>query len=168
MVGEVVRGSGRWGCVPAGDEAGGSGGSSCLLPELLQLGACLPDVLAFSRLATAAGTWWSPCPWCWLSSPGNCCWSLAPWSAGAVAQGLGHLGPCWQAGVAAWGGGELGNPSAGSSPLTPLTTSSTSQFTWYFCTFSMHSTFRTCDSLWLLINLWSVSPRRAGPHGPVH
>ena len=115
------RGVAGGGCVPAGDEAGGRGGEA----PASYLSYCSwseppPTCWPFPRLATAAGTWWGPsCPWCWSSSPGNCCWSLAPWSAGAVAQGLGHLGPCWRAGVAAWGGGSWGTHQLAPRPPHP-------------------------------------------------
>ena len=55
----------------------------------------------------------------WPSSPGSCCWSSAPWSAGAAARSQGHPGPSQQAGEAEGGGGGRGQATSQLLPLPP-------------------------------------------------
>lgn len=88
------------------------------------------------RPVPGAGTGWVPsCPGRWPSSPGSCCWSWAPWSAGAAAQDRGHFGPFRRSGAAGWEGEEAGRSAhqLASGSLFLLTTSSTSQFARPFC-----------------------------------
>lgn len=112
-------------------------------------------------LVPAAGSCWAACLQCWLSSPGSCCWSWTPWSAGAAAQGREHPGPYRQAGEAGWGGAE--GQRSGHQPA-PLPFSfpppsaphamNTLRFTWRFCPhphiLSTRRAFRACGSLWFL------------------
>ena len=109
------------------------------------------------RPVPGAGTGWVPsCPGRWPSSPGSCCWSWAPWSAGAAAQDRGHFGPFRRAGAAGWEGEEAGRsahqlalvPSSCSPPAALPSLHGPSARAYVLL--ATPSTFRTCESLWLL------------------
>lgn len=133
--------------------------------------------------APAAGSPWAPaCPWCWPSSPGSCCWSLAPWSAGAAARDPEDPGPCRQAGEAGWGGEEGQRSSRQPAPppfllLTTVYIPCDEHFTVCMTllptpTRSFHTQRfqEACVSVVSEISIWlpycSASPLKVGTRGP--